>query len=60
MTIGLVFQVPTMGEMVDMWKKNQNLFGIVYSWFLAKACYLFYIWLMPVISHIYFVSWMSI
>lgn len=31
------FKVPTMGEMVDMWKKNQNLFGILYSWFLAKV-----------------------
>ncbi|KAL1562389.1 traB domain-containing protein-like [Salvia divinorum] len=31
------FKVPTTGEMVDMWKKNQNLFGILYSWFLAKV-----------------------
>ncbi|XP_059282416.1 uncharacterized protein LOC132036169 [Lycium ferocissimum] len=30
-------KVPSMGEMMDMWKKNQNLFGIVYSWFLAKV-----------------------
>ncbi|KAL7142272.1 hypothetical protein ABFS83_08G112900 [Erythranthe nasuta] len=30
-------KVPTMKEMVDMWKKNQNLFGILYSWFLAKV-----------------------
>ncbi|KAI3465640.1 hypothetical protein Pfo_022303 [Paulownia fortunei] len=30
-------KVPTMGEMVEMWKKNQNLFGILYSWFLAKV-----------------------
>ncbi|KAL6553568.1 hypothetical protein OROGR_007410 [Orobanche gracilis] len=30
-------QVPTMGEMVGMWKKKQNLFGILYSWFLAKV-----------------------
>jgi pheromone shutdown-related protein TraB len=30
-------KVPTMGEMVDMWKKNSNLFGILYSWFLAKV-----------------------
>ncbi|XP_057787220.1 uncharacterized protein LOC131004531 [Salvia miltiorrhiza] len=30
-------KVPTMGEMVDMWKKKQNLFGILYSWFLAKV-----------------------
>ncbi|KAJ4977134.1 hypothetical protein NE237_002240 [Protea cynaroides] len=30
-------QVPTMKEMVDMWrKKNANVFGILYSWFLAK------------------------
>ncbi|XVE66317.1 hypothetical protein DITRI_Ditri08aG0070900 [Diplodiscus trichospermus] len=30
-------KVPTMGEMVDMWKKNHNTFGILYSWFLAKV-----------------------
>ncbi|KAL3821009.1 hypothetical protein ACJIZ3_006914 [Penstemon smallii] len=30
-------KVPTMGEMLEMWKKNQNLFGILYSWFLAKV-----------------------
>jgi len=30
-------KVPTMGEMVDMWKKQHNLFGILYSWFLAKV-----------------------
>lgn len=30
-------KVPTMGEMVEMWKKKQNLFGILYSWFLAKV-----------------------
>ncbi|XP_022726132.1 traB domain-containing protein-like [Durio zibethinus] len=30
-------KVPTMGEMVDMWKKNHNMFGILYSWFLAKV-----------------------
>ncbi|XP_043689970.1 traB domain-containing protein-like [Telopea speciosissima] len=31
-------QVPTMKEMVDMWqKKNMNIFGILYSWFLAKV-----------------------
>jgi len=33
----LVFQVPTMGEMIKMWKKNHNTFGILYSWFLAKV-----------------------
>lgn len=27
-----------MAEMVDSWKKNHNMFGILYSWFLAKAC----------------------
>ncbi|OIT00857.1 hypothetical protein A4A49_27424 [Nicotiana attenuata] len=26
-----------MREMMDMWKKNQNPFGILYSWFLAKV-----------------------
>ncbi|GMG98671.1 hypothetical protein Nepgr_000511 [Nepenthes gracilis] len=30
-------KVPTMSEMVDMWKKKQNPFGIIYSWFLAKV-----------------------
>ncbi|KAI3795419.1 hypothetical protein L1987_38072 [Smallanthus sonchifolius] len=30
-------KVPTMGEMVDLWKKNHNTFGILYSWFLAKV-----------------------
>ncbi|KAG6657820.1 hypothetical protein CIPAW_04G117500 [Carya illinoinensis] len=30
-------KVPTMGEMVDMWKKKHNIFGILYSWFLAKV-----------------------
>ncbi|XP_042483164.1 traB domain-containing protein-like [Macadamia integrifolia] len=30
-------QVPTMKEMIDMWqKKKMNMFGILYSWFLAK------------------------
>ncbi|ESQ51820.1 hypothetical protein EUTSA_v10017846mg, partial [Eutrema salsugineum] len=29
-------KVPTMSEMIDMWKKNHNTFGIVYGWFLAK------------------------
>lgn len=30
-------KVPTMGEMVEMWKRKHNLFGILYSWFLAKV-----------------------
>ncbi|CAH2059800.1 unnamed protein product [Thlaspi arvense] len=30
-------KVPTVSEMIDMWKKNHNTFGIVYGWFLAKA-----------------------
>ncbi|EOX99164.1 TraB family protein isoform 1 [Theobroma cacao] len=30
-------KVPTMGEMIDMWKKKHNMFGILYSWFLAKV-----------------------
>ncbi|TVU20052.1 hypothetical protein EJB05_36239, partial [Eragrostis curvula] len=31
-------QVPTMNEMIDMWKKEKmNTFGILYSWFLAKV-----------------------
>ncbi|XP_057955649.1 uncharacterized protein LOC131149317 isoform X2 [Malania oleifera] len=31
-------KVPTMGEMLDMLKKKHNIFGVLYSWFLAKAC----------------------
>ncbi|KMT02028.1 hypothetical protein BVRB_9g208520 [Beta vulgaris subsp. vulgaris] len=32
-------KVPTMTEMIDMWKKKHNIFGVLYSWFLAKiAC----------------------
>ncbi|OMO60164.1 Pheromone shutdown, TraB [Corchorus capsularis] len=30
-------KVPTMAEMIDMWKKKHNMFGILYSWFLAKV-----------------------
>ncbi|VFQ60348.1 unnamed protein product [Cuscuta campestris] len=30
-------KIPTMREMVDMWKKQHNLFAILYSWFLAKV-----------------------
>ncbi|XP_024029965.1 traB domain-containing protein [Morus notabilis] len=30
-------KVPTIGEMVEMWKRKQNAFGILYSWFLAKV-----------------------
>ncbi|KAG8086017.1 hypothetical protein GUJ93_ZPchr0010g9021 [Zizania palustris] len=31
-------QVPTLNEMIDMWKKKKmNTFGILYSWFLAKV-----------------------
>ena len=34
----LVYQVPTVGDMIDQWKKNKNnAFGILYSWFLAKV-----------------------
>ncbi|KAL2493557.1 TraB family protein [Forsythia ovata] len=29
-------KIPAIGEMIGMWKKNHNLFGILYSWFLAK------------------------
>ncbi|ESQ51892.1 hypothetical protein EUTSA_v10017883mg [Eutrema salsugineum] len=29
-------KVPTMSEMIDMWKENHNTFGIAYEWFLAK------------------------
>ncbi|KAH9744645.1 trab domain-containing protein [Citrus sinensis] len=37
LNIYVVHQVPTVGEMVDMWKKKHNTFGILYSWFLAKV-----------------------
>ncbi|MCL7028069.1 hypothetical protein MKW94_022503, partial [Papaver nudicaule] len=31
-------EVPTMKEMIDMWrKKKMNTFGILYSWLLAKV-----------------------
>ncbi|XP_028101812.1 traB domain-containing protein-like [Camellia sinensis] len=30
-------KVPTMAEMLDLWKKQHNIFGILYSWFLAKV-----------------------
>ncbi|KAG9454202.1 hypothetical protein H6P81_007106 [Aristolochia fimbriata] len=31
-------EVPTMNEMINMWKKRRmNAFGILYSWFLAKV-----------------------
>lgn len=31
-------QVPTLKEMIHMWRKrNTNLFGVLYSWFLAKV-----------------------
>ncbi|XP_030544287.1 traB domain-containing protein-like isoform X1 [Rhodamnia argentea] len=30
-------KVPTFGEMVEMFKKKHNAFGILYSWFLAKV-----------------------
>lgn len=39
-TCFLVLQIPTMLEMIDMWKKNHNAFGLAYGWFLAKACFL--------------------
>ncbi|KAF7823121.1 traB domain-containing protein [Senna tora] len=29
-------KVPTLGEMIGMLKKKQNIFGVLYSWFLAK------------------------
>ncbi|KAL0722162.1 hypothetical protein Bca4012_036761 [Brassica carinata] len=29
-------KVPTAWEMIDMWKKKHNPFGIAYGWFLAK------------------------
>ncbi|KAF7805818.1 traB domain-containing protein [Senna tora] len=30
-------KVPTMGEMIAMMKKKHNIFGVLYSWFLAKV-----------------------
>ncbi|OVA11162.1 SWAP/Surp [Macleaya cordata] len=33
-------EVPTMREMIDMWKKKKmNTFGILYSWMLAKVAH---------------------
>ncbi|XP_033147675.1 traB domain-containing protein [Brassica rapa] len=29
-------KIPTVWEMIDMWKKKHNPFGIAYGWFLAK------------------------
>ncbi|KAJ0240216.1 TraB family protein [Hirschfeldia incana] len=29
-------KVPTVWEMIDLWKKKHNPFGIAYGWFLAK------------------------
>ncbi|XP_058210666.1 uncharacterized protein LOC131323064 [Rhododendron vialii] len=30
-------KVPTMRDMVEMWKTQRDIFGILYSWFLAKV-----------------------
>ncbi|GLT96574.1 hypothetical protein SLE2022_141850 [Rubroshorea leprosula] len=30
-------KIPTFREMIDLWEKKHNLFGILYSWFLAKV-----------------------
>ncbi|XP_009133158.1 traB domain-containing protein [Brassica rapa] len=30
-------KIPTVSEMIEMWKKNHNAFGIAYGWFLAKV-----------------------
>ncbi|KAK4255368.1 hypothetical protein QN277_008376 [Acacia crassicarpa] len=30
-------KVPSMGEMIAMLKKKHNIFGVLYSWFLAKV-----------------------
>ncbi|CAL5394331.1 unnamed protein product [Camellia sinensis] len=35
--LALQRMVPTMAEMLDLWKKQHNIFGILYSWFLAKV-----------------------
>ncbi|XP_050205906.1 uncharacterized protein LOC126655696 [Mercurialis annua] len=32
-------KVPTMREMIEMWKKQHNMFGILYGWFLAKVAH---------------------
>ncbi|KAH9318722.1 hypothetical protein KI387_020491, partial [Taxus chinensis] len=33
-----VLQVPSLSEMIDMWRnKNVNALGVLYSWFLAKV-----------------------
>ncbi|KAL0797382.1 hypothetical protein Bca101_052556 [Brassica carinata] len=33
-------KIPTMSDMIESWKQKQNTFGILYGWFLAKACFL--------------------
>ncbi|CAN7053381.1 unnamed protein product [Brassica rapa subsp. trilocularis] len=38
--MSLVFWFPTMWEVIDMWKKKHNPFGIAYEWFLAKTYFL--------------------
>lgn len=39
MYIFCFLQVPTVEEMYEHWKKKHNFFGILYSWFMAEACF---------------------
>ena len=38
---------------MEMWKKKHNMFGILYSWFLAKASFVF----IALISNLRWSSW---
>lgn len=52
-------QVPTMNEMIDMWKKNKmNTFGIIYSWFLAKVFFLLLVF--AVSNSCFFIIWSAL
>jgi len=41
-----------MSEMIELWKKNRNMFEVLYGWFLAKAC--LYVWQSYLSSLLYF------
>lgn len=35
----MVYQVPTFGDMVEMYKKKRNPINILHYWYIAKACF---------------------
>jgi hypothetical protein len=55
--LSIFVQVPTVREMIEMLKKKHNMFEVVYSWFLAKAC--FYVWLSYLPSQLHFQLFIS-